>query len=125
MKRGFLARLILVTLAEDPRDLATELIDITLSDDPDDEKAEDIGDVIDAAFILTGPVGSILEGIDGPAVAHLAGLGLALIEETQVRVMETVSDRFEEGVGRMRDRGVPESAIDAMREVLRLDELAA
>jgi hypothetical protein len=125
MKKGFLSRLILLTLAETPRDVATELVDIALSDDTDAEKAEDIGEAIDGALVLSGPVGSILEGIDGPAMEHLAGLGLALVEQTQARVMEKVSDRFEEGVERMRDRGVPESAIDAMREVLRLDELAA
>jgi hypothetical protein len=125
MKKGFLARLILVTLAEDPRDLATELVDIALSDDTDDDKAEDIGKVIDDALVLSGPVGGILEGIDGPAVEHLAGLGLALVEQTRVRVVEDLAERFDEVEEQLRDRGVPDSAIDAMREVLRLDELAA
>ncbi len=125
MKKRILSQLITVRLDDDPRDIATELLDIALSDATEAEKASGAGQVIDDALVLGGPVGGILETLDGPAAAHLAGVAQELIGQAHARIVAQLATRIEEAEERLRDRGVPESAIEAIREALRIDELAA
>ena len=121
MKKRFLGKLITVKLTDDPQQIAAGLIDIAFSSA--DDRTEALGEAIDDAVAFSGPVGGLLEAVDGAVAERLAELGQALIEQTLQRTAAAIDDRIGQLEQRLRERGVPEASIGEVREILRLDEL--
>jgi hypothetical protein len=121
-QRLILRQLISVQLDADPQVIAADLLDVAFSDTTDAEKAEDVGDLIDDAIRFDGVIGGLL---NDRAAEQLAAVSLELVGQVRERVLERVEGQVEELAERLRDGGVSEGLIEELRDILKLDELAA
>ena len=124
-KRKFLQQLIQVRIEDDPQEIAANLLEIAFNGESNEDRAEDIGDLIDDAITIEGVVGGFLEGLDDSAAEQLAEVSLELVDQAKVRILERIDLQIEELEERLRDGGVSDDLIDEIRGILRLDELAA